>query len=640
MKLQTTYNVENNLTGMETNTFSIAANAKAFRLLLDGLYTNKIRAVIRELWTNAYDSHLEAGIGGVPFDCHLPSRLDPTFKVRDYGVSMDHDTVMKLYTTVFDSTKDATDDLVGALGLGSKSPFAYTDQFQVTAWLNGTKRTYLAAMDTTGTPTITAVGEVPSDLAQGVEVSFAVKPDDFHEFSREARQIAAGFDPLPEIDGIEIEAVEPVYVADDNKFAIFPPHALPGEGRLSIRQGCVMYPVSDYDLTHPIDGLIQYSHKMVIDVPIGTVAVVASREALSLDDETRQNVKRVVAEAAQQLKDEVAAQAAHCTNRLEAMHFWYGGGHNISSAIQISPTWQGKPLGRNIEITGGKSYDQIVGRTGKQRSEEKLRYFPYQNRKHFKFVTMYDDKPVVRQIKRYVAEVERNVATCTFMLRNPTTRQLERLYTLLGLTKDQIVWAGSLPDPGPPVRLAGGKRGLSGVNEVVGHRRYKKLEEFPTGDYLWFEVERTTYDSFQWWINVRDHLKHVGFPDLPVLTMTAGAVKRYKPKAKNELRALVKAFLKQERDKLVDILAQSEYADQAGYAGMASYLPDTQKPDRNDVWAANKLLSYDDQQEAEKAAQKKLADAKEKYPLLFDRLDNDAIQWYIDARDAERKVNP
>ena len=32
-----------------TNTFSIRANGKAFKVLIDGLYSDKIRAVVREL---------------------------------------------------------------------------------------------------------------------------------------------------------------------------------------------------------------------------------------------------------------------------------------------------------------------------------------------------------------------------------------------------------------------------------------------------------------------------------------------------------------------------------------------------------------------------------------------------------------
>ena len=117
--------------------FSIKANGKAFKVLIDGLYSDKIRAVVREIWSNAFDAHAMAGNTDKPFDCHLPTIFAPHFAVRDYGVGMSHDQIMRLYTTVFESSKEDTNDQVGKLGLGSKSPFAYTDTFTVTSYKIG-----------------------------------------------------------------------------------------------------------------------------------------------------------------------------------------------------------------------------------------------------------------------------------------------------------------------------------------------------------------------------------------------------------------------------------------------------------------------------------------------------------------------
>ena len=116
----------------EVGEFRIRNSAKAFKILSAGLYANKIRAIIRELTTNALDSHTAAGTTR-PVDVHLPSSLEPRFSVRDYGTGLDHDEVTNIYTTYFESTKTNSNDFVGALGLGSKTPFSYTDNFTVTA---------------------------------------------------------------------------------------------------------------------------------------------------------------------------------------------------------------------------------------------------------------------------------------------------------------------------------------------------------------------------------------------------------------------------------------------------------------------------------------------------------------------------
>ncbi len=107
------------------------------RKLIDDLYSDKIATPIRELWTNAFDSHIMAGCAAKSFRCQLPNAKTPTFMVRDYGVSLTHEQVMVLYTTVFRSTKERTNAQVGQLGLGSKSPFCYTDAFSVVAYMDG-----------------------------------------------------------------------------------------------------------------------------------------------------------------------------------------------------------------------------------------------------------------------------------------------------------------------------------------------------------------------------------------------------------------------------------------------------------------------------------------------------------------------
>ena len=86
--------------------FAIKTSATAFAILSSGLYSNKYEAILRELGCNAYDSHVEAGIPEKPFTVHLPTRLNPIFSVRDYGVGLDQKQVMGLYTTYFESTKN------------------------------------------------------------------------------------------------------------------------------------------------------------------------------------------------------------------------------------------------------------------------------------------------------------------------------------------------------------------------------------------------------------------------------------------------------------------------------------------------------------------------------------------------------
>ena len=120
--------------------FKLKSSKHAFQLLSSGLYTNKIQAVIRELSCNAADAHVLNSNQKTAFDVKLPNRLDSQFYVRDYGPGLSDDGVMNLYTTYFESTKSESNDFTGGFGVGSKSPFAYTDMFTVESIHTGVTR--------------------------------------------------------------------------------------------------------------------------------------------------------------------------------------------------------------------------------------------------------------------------------------------------------------------------------------------------------------------------------------------------------------------------------------------------------------------------------------------------------------------
>ena len=190
----------------EIGEFRIRNSAKAFNILSSGLYANKIRAVVRELSCNAVDSHVAAGNADTPFDVHLPNTLEPWFAVRDYGTGLTHDQVTSIYTTYFESTKTSSNAFIGALGLGSKSPFSYTDNFTVTAIKDGRKGIYSAFINGEGVPSIALMMEEESTEPAGVEVKFSVNDRyDFDKFRSEARTVYTYFSLRPVVTGCDFE---------------------------------------------------------------------------------------------------------------------------------------------------------------------------------------------------------------------------------------------------------------------------------------------------------------------------------------------------------------------------------------------------------------------------------------------------
>jgi hypothetical protein len=181
---------------METTTFSIEQSAKAFVVLSSSLYKDKVRSIIRELSCNARDAHVDVGNESIPFDVHLPTSMEPEFWIRDYGTGLSDKDIKTVYTRYFKSTKETNNDAVGCLGLGSKSPFAYTQSFMVTSWFNGTKTIYSVFINDNSEPSIAKMFAMATDEPNGIEVRFNVPGIDQSKFEVAAKQVYCWFDTV------------------------------------------------------------------------------------------------------------------------------------------------------------------------------------------------------------------------------------------------------------------------------------------------------------------------------------------------------------------------------------------------------------------------------------------------------------
>lgn len=290
----------------QTSNFGIKNSAAAFQLLSSGLYTNKIRAVLREIGCNGVDAHVLNGEQATPIEVKLPNRLDNQFHIRDFGPGLSHTQIMHLYSTYFDSTKQASDDYIGGFGVGSKSPFAYTDSFTVVSRHNGVERVYAAFVNEEGMPTIATMNEeTPTTEPSGLQVGFPVRPEDFQSFETEAREVYSGFKVRPTVLGVNLRLEDSA-----GKPVVDGVSLLPGANyhrrEILLNMGGVRYPLSAFaeklrnannELTPEAQWL--YEQHLEIDVPIGSVSVAASREALQYDKKTLANIPGIIHNAAE-----------------------------------------------------------------------------------------------------------------------------------------------------------------------------------------------------------------------------------------------------------------------------------------------------------------------------------------------------
>lgn len=267
------------------DTFTIKASSQAFEILSSGLYADKVLAVVRELSCNAYDAHVEAGKKDEPFEIHLPNRLEPFFAVTDNGVGLSHENIMGLYTTYFDSTKDESNDFIGAFGLGSKSPFSYANSFEVVSRHDGMKRIYQIFINEAGIPAVALFGETHTDECNGLQVKLTVKAADNTTFRDRVRDCLKYFPVKPKVVG------DPYF-----KFEQLPKTAVEGDGWIAYEtsnsyyynhdlvaiQGNVPYKVDTGQFSTLNDHQLSFLRgtRLAIKFDIGELDIAASREEI------------------------------------------------------------------------------------------------------------------------------------------------------------------------------------------------------------------------------------------------------------------------------------------------------------------------------------------------------------------------
>jgi len=177
------------------------------RILRSTLYTDKALAVLREYSANAWDEHRDAGCPDRPIKVRLPTELDKTLRIRDFGRGLSWDEIREVYTMYGASTKRNSNQAVGSMGIGSKSAFCYSDTYTVTSYHGGKKSIYIAMLDESDMGRMELFYEEDSDEPTGIEISVPIQPYDLHVFRRTAKWFFYYMDPQPDIN-IELQKPE------------------------------------------------------------------------------------------------------------------------------------------------------------------------------------------------------------------------------------------------------------------------------------------------------------------------------------------------------------------------------------------------------------------------------------------------
>lgn len=456
MKMHSAASTVETSVGLVAENYCIEGSPKAFMLLSDGMYSHKELAVIREISTNAYDAHVDAGYADKPFEVHLPTAIEPYFYVRDFGISMTHDQCMTLYKTFFKSTKTNTNDSVGCLGLGSKSPLAYSNSFTVEAYLNGEKRIYSGFKDTTGDYKFVPMGISSTDEPNGIKVSVPVKAGDITKFHTIAGELYKHWKVKP-IVNVKIDMVmpDPIIAANDSKWAF---HNMTDN---YVVMGQVPYKVNSYELSQMFEtdvsdfcynlrGLIMY-------VNIGDVDFTPSRESLSFNPQTKAKLQEVLSHVMKDVKNSIETSISGQASLFLARNKYVEIQERCSSLNQVTRSLKDSVMWNGVKLFDSMGMNSVTTGTSTVMSASKSHYRSKINidrdllTVHFgeKVVFAIDDlkRGGVGRVRQYLKDNNRGHVYVYTLAENETVDNCPFYDILGGATPKDVLLVSSMPKP-------------------------------------------------------------------------------------------------------------------------------------------------------------------------------------------------
>lgn len=294
------------------------AQTMVFQLFTKNVYSNPIGTIVREITSNCFDSHVEAGVNSPviikkSYDKETESHY---ISFIDFGVGMSPDRIENVYGVYFESTKRTNNNEIGGFGIGGKTPLAYKRQtgqgeteydnsFYVITYHNKTKYVY-CIYEGTETPVISLLHKEKTEKRNGTEIRVPVLEKDLNTFNVEMLRQLYYFENII-FEGFDNE-INNGGLTNDYKIVRAKNFLFRGHGysnKMHVCLGRVAYPIdfNALDLNE-----YDYSMPVAIKLNIGDINVTVSRESLDYSEKTIKTLKKKIKETKDELTQMLSKQ--------------------------------------------------------------------------------------------------------------------------------------------------------------------------------------------------------------------------------------------------------------------------------------------------------------------------------------------
>ena len=263
----------------------------------DSLYSDKIGSIVREITSNCFDSHIEAGIE-TNVDIIIKENIgneQSTISFIDYGVGISPQRMKDIYSKYGASTKRSTNKEIGGWGFGAKVPFAYSHMFEVITHYNGIKYHYILHRGES-IPQIELLNEEPTEEDNGSEIRIPLKQSSDADLFRKAIKYQ-----LPFFDNVNYHncGINNGYQIIRGKHFIVNPNATHINSS-GICLGKVYYPIDFNKLGYEYSSY-DFNTGICLRFNVGELSVTWSRESIEWIDENIEKVKEKIELAKQEI---------------------------------------------------------------------------------------------------------------------------------------------------------------------------------------------------------------------------------------------------------------------------------------------------------------------------------------------------